>query len=112
MLILHSPDQVGVELNPLEQYRPQELILAGVVHVHESQQTGRVVSDDLGAVDIVRRALRGSGRQQAELAAEHAMNHHHLLNERTVGGMYRRPLAAGPSCQVNGGLAHDARMRA
>ena len=80
VLALHGLDERGRRCGPLQQQRPEQDVLAGVVHVQAGHDQPEVADDDLGAGGVTVAHLPHEHRQRRELAPEDAVDDHHLVD--------------------------------
>ena len=79
VLGLHAQDDVGLQIDPGEQQRPQQLVLALVMVVQAQPVVAEVVGDHRGARGVTRGDRRDELHEQPRFAAEDAVDDLHVL---------------------------------
>ena len=80
MLRFHPVNQLGVGRVPLEQLRPEQHVLAGVMHIQAGQHQPGVLAHDGGSGGVAGRDLADQLGDQDELATEDAMDDVHVTD--------------------------------
>jgi hypothetical protein len=88
VLGLHAEHYLGVQIDPDEQGRPEKLVLAVVMVVQSEPVVTEVVGEYPGAGGVARGDRRDEFGEQPRLAAEGAVDDHHLVgvDGLVVGG--------------------------
>ena len=73
-------DQIGVGSVPIEQLRPQQDVLAGVVHVQARQDQPGMRADNAGPRGVAGSDLSNQLGDQDELAPEYPMDDVHVTD--------------------------------
>jgi hypothetical protein len=80
-------DQLRVGGVALEELRPQQLVLAGVVQVQALEHEPGVTGDDGRSAGITGRDRADEAGDDRELTAERAVDDHHVVDVGAGGGV-------------------------